>query len=117
MKSKDFYPGMSKGVWGKMRTLSGIWISWRACLKRLSAAPSSNCKCWTLTLRSGTLEPLIHRCVVRTKVMANLLLTDLQILKYGCRHFVASRLDILFRVDVASTPMILSTEAKKGENC
>ena len=43
--------------WGGVRTLSGLRISWRAYLKRLSPFPSSYCGRWTLILCAGTLDP------------------------------------------------------------
>ena len=96
---------------------SGIRISWRTSLKRLISEPSSHCGRWTLILFSVTLDSLMHRCVAHTKVMETVLLTYPHVLEYGCHHFVARRLAVLFRVAVASTPSSLSTEATKVENC
>ena len=72
---KAFCPGMANGGWGRVRTLSGLRIYWHDYLKRLSLAPSSHCRRWTLILCAGTLDPRMHRCVDHTKVMATLLLT------------------------------------------
>ena len=55
--------------------------------------------------------------MARTKVMATLLLTYPHVLECVCRHFVARRLAILFRVAVASTPRSPLTKAMKGETC
>ena len=103
--------------WGGVRTSSGLRISWSPYLKRLIPAPSSHDRRWILILCAGTINPRMHRFVARTKVMANLLLTYLHNLEYGCRHFVARQLSILFRVAVASTPGSTSAEATKGERC
>ena len=108
---------MAKGVQVRVRTLSGLKIYWCTYLKRLSQAPSSHCGRLTLILCASTLDPRMHRCVARTKVMANLLLTYPHVLKYGCRHFVARRLAILFRVAITSNPRILLIESTKGEKC
>ena len=72
---------MAKGVWGRVITLIILWVSLRAYLKRLILVPSSHCGYWTLILCAVTLEPLIHRCVDRTKVMAALFLTYLRVIK------------------------------------
>ena len=97
--------------------LSGIRIYWRAYLKRLIPDPYSHCRSWTLILCASNLDPRIHQCVARTKVMSTTILRYPHVLEYGCCHFVARLLDILFRVAVAFTPIILSTEATKGEKC
>ena len=117
MPSKAFCTGIAKGVWGVVRTSPGSRISWRAHLKRLSPVPSSHCGRWTLILCTVTLDPWMHWCVARTKVMSSLLLTYLHVLEYVFRHFVTRQLAILFRVDVASNPSRPSTEATKGEKC
>ena len=62
-------------VRGGLRTSSGIRISRRAYLKRLRPALSSQWRRWTLILCTGTVDPRMHRCVARTKLMATLLLT------------------------------------------
>ena len=54
---------------------------------------------------ANTLDTRMQRRVVRTKVIAILLLTYPYVLEQGCRHLVARRLD---------NP---STEATKGEKC
>ena len=81
VQSKAFYPGMAKGVWGRVRTSSGLWISWRAYLKMLILSPSSHCKHWTLILCAGTLDPRMQWCEARTKVMETLLLTYTHVLE------------------------------------
>ena len=75
VQSNSLCTGMAKGAWGGVRTSSGLRISRRAYLKRLSPAPSSHCGRWMLILCAGTLDPRMHRCVARTKVMAILILT------------------------------------------
>ena len=92
--------------WDRVRTSSDFRISWRAYLKRLIPEPSPHYKRWTLIMCIGTLVPLMHRCVAHTKLMSTLLVTYLHVLEYGCRHFLARRLNILFKVAVASTPRI-----------
>ena len=44
-------------------------------LNRASPAPSSHCGLCTLILCAGTRDPLMHRWVARTSVMATLLVT------------------------------------------
>ena len=44
---------------------------------------------WMLILCAGTLDPRMHRCVARTKVMTFALLTYPHVLEYGCRQFVS----------------------------
>ena len=75
VKWKTFCPKMANGIWVSVSTLSCLWISWCAYLKRLIPAPFSHCGCWTLLFCADTLDPLIHPFVARTKVMAILLLT------------------------------------------
>ena len=103
--------------WGEVRTSYGLRISQHAYLKRLIPSPTSHCGRWTLILCAGTLDPQMHRCVSRIKVMATLLLSYPHVLEYGCRHFVARQLAILFRLAVASTPRSPSTEATKVYKC
>ena len=88
-----------------------------AYLNSTKLAPSSHCGLCTLILCAGTHDPLIHRCVARTKVIAILILTYPHVFEWGCFHFDARQLAILFGVDVASTPRSPSTEATKGEKC
>ena len=61
--------------WGRLRSSLGIGISWRAYLNRLIPAPYYHCRRWRLILCAGTLDPPMHRCVSRTKVMEILFLT------------------------------------------
>ena len=85
--------------------------------KRFIPAPSSHYGCCTLIRCSVTLEPRIHRCVVRHKVVVIRILMYHHFLDYGSCHFVARWLDILFRVDSTSTPSIPSTETTFEKNC
>ena len=103
--------------WGGVSDSLGLGISWRAYLKRLIPAPSSHCGYRTLILCAGNLDPRMHWCVAQTKVMAILILKELNVLYYSCHHFVARRLVILFRESFSSTPMIPSTEATNGKKC
>ena len=52
---------------------------------------------FTLIQCTGTLDPRMHRCVERTRVIDILILMYLHVLEYGCCHLVASWMDILFR--------------------
>ena len=57
----------------------GGWGGWvvvvgRAYLNSARPAPSSHCGLCTLILCAGTRDPLMHRCVARTKVVAILLM-------------------------------------------
>ena len=103
--------------WGIVTAFLVLGISQHAYLKMLIPAPSSHCRHWTLILCAGTLDPRMYRSVARTKLMTILLLTFPHVLEEGCLHFVARRLDILFGVDFASTPIIPSTEATKIKKC
>ena len=81
VRSNVYCPGMAKGVWGRLKTSSGLWKSRCAYLKRLSPSTSSQCRRWTLILCAVTLDPLMHQCVDRTKVMSNLILTYKHVLE------------------------------------
>ena len=59
----------------------------------------------------------MHQCVTHTKVIAILLLMYPHVLEYGCYHFVARQLAVLFKAVSTSTPSNPSTETMKGENC
>ena len=67
--------------WGGVEALLGLGISQRAYLNRLSPVLPCHCRRWTLILCAGTLDPQMHRCVARTKVMAILLLNYTNALK------------------------------------
>ena len=103
--------------WGAVGALLGLGISQRSYLNRLTPTPFSHCRRWTLILCAGTLDPWMNRCVERTKLMAIILLTYPHVMELGCRHFVAKRLDITFRVSDDSTPSSPSREATWGEKC
>ena len=66
---------MSLRVWGRVGDSLDLEITQRAYLNRLIPVPSSHCWGWTLILCVGTLDPQMHRCVARTKLMAILLFT------------------------------------------
>ena len=52
-----------------------IMVVVSAYLNNSRPAPSSHCGLCTLILCAGTCDPLMHRCVARTKVIAILLFT------------------------------------------
>ena len=56
----------------------------------------------------------MHRCVACTKVMEIILLTNPQILKYGCCHFVARWVVIILGLSSTYIPSSPSTEITKG---
>ena len=55
--------------------------------------------------------------MAHTKVIAIGIFTYPQVLEYGCCHFVASWLAILFKIASASTPSNPSTKSMKGGKC
>ena len=124
-----FYPVCPLCLWWLVvvgRCLRGIGVlagvdwycdTWLANLNWFSPATSSHCGRCTLIRCSGTRVPRMQRQVVRTKVIAILLLTYPHIFEQGRFYLVARQLANLFKVAVASTPSIPSTEAKKGEKC
>ena len=102
-RTRPLYPMYLRG-WDVVRALLGLGISWHAYLNRLIPELSSDCRFWTLILYASTMDPHIHLCVARTKVMVILLLMYPQVLEYDCHHCIARQLAILFRVADASTP-------------
>ena len=106
------------------RFMRGIGVSmgvdwycdpWSAYLNWFSPAPSSHCGRCILIQCSGTWNPRKQRWVVRTKVVAILLLTYPHIFEQGCFYLVARQLANLFKVAITSIPSSPSTKAKKGE--
>ena len=69
-------PNVSEGLGGLEVSLY-LGFSRNAYSNRLSPAPSSHCRWCALILCAGNLDPLVHLCVARTKVMAILILTYL----------------------------------------
>ena len=108
--------GVGFGVVG-WRGRGVCMYSWGPHLKCFSPTSSSHLGCCTLIQCASTQDPRKQRCVACTKVMVTLLLTYPHVFEQGCRHLVARRLAILFRVAVASTPSSPSTEATKGDRC
>ena len=68
-----------------------------------------------LILCTGNLDLKMHWCVALTKVMEILLLTYPHVLEYGCCHFFARHLAILFRVSAASTSSKTLAEGKSAK--
>ena len=98
--------------------LNMIGVFWgRAYHRFFIRSVSSHLWCCTLIQCAGTLEPRIHWCVARTKVIPILILTYPHVREYSCWHFVARCMDILFRVSSTPTLINLSTDTKKGKNC
>ena len=62
--------GVGGGIFGVI--VCGVYRSY---LNRASPAPSSHCGLCTLILCAGTREPLMHRWVACTNVLATLLVT------------------------------------------
>ena len=82
---KDPCAGFGHLCWGGWQ-VGMVWGLWwglgspgRAYPNRFSLSPSSHSGHWTLILCFGTLEPQMHWCMDRTKVMAILLFTYLHI--------------------------------------
>ena len=63
-----------------MRASLSLETSWRTYVKRLILVTYSHFGRRTLILCDVTLDPQMHRCVDRTKVMVILLLTYLHVL-------------------------------------
>ena len=93
---------------------SSLYFYWCAYWKRFSPAPPYHSRRCRLIRYSGTMDPHMHGCVDRTKVMEILLLTYPHVLKQGFCHFVMRRLNVLFRTAAASTSSIPSTEVNNG---
>ena len=79
--TKSVCTRMTKGIWGGVRTSSGLRIYRRAYLKSLILALSSHFRRWTPIFCAGTLYHRMHWYVARTKVMATLLLMYSHVLK------------------------------------
>ena len=72
---------MSLRVWGGVGDSLGLGITRHAYLNRLSPTLYYHYGLWTTILCTGTLDPHMHRCGARTKVMAILLLTYLHVVE------------------------------------
>ena len=66
--------GVGVGGWGGGGWCACLWGCPCSHLNRASPAPSSHCGLCTLILCAGTRDPLMHRWVARTIVMATLLM-------------------------------------------
>ena len=114
------WPSSPNLCWVKLSDfLNRAWFFFSRCAywKRFNPTPSSHCRRCTLIQFVRTLDPWIHRCVECTKVISILPLTYQHVLKYGCCHFFARCMAILFRFSSTSTLSNPSMEAKKGEKC
>ena len=66
--------GCMRGI-GVLGRVGLLCETWRAYLNRFRPAPSSHCGCCTLIRCAGTQDPRMQRWVLRTKLIAILLLT------------------------------------------
>ena len=97
------------------RKIYGAWFFfWCTYRKRFNPTPYYHCESCTLIRCAGTLEPWMHGCVARNKVIEILLLMYPHVLQYGRCRFLARRLAIIFRLASASTPSNPSTEGGGG---